>query len=152
MPDIYHLVTIKAAKETIYIAVTTQQGLSQWWLPDTIAKAEVGFVNEFGVGSKFINKMKVIDLQPNKRVEWECLNDSDEWTGTHISFDIEENDGTCYLHFKQAGWKTQTEFFGNCNFHWARHLIMLKHYCETGQSILLADSERQLADSALKHL
>jgi uncharacterized protein YndB with AHSA1/START domain len=152
MANIYHLVTIKVVKATIYNAVTTQEGLSQWWLPDTNAKAELEFINEFRVGTKFINKMKVIDLQPDKRAEWECMNDNDEWTGTHIIFEIEEKEGVCYLHFKQTGWKAQTEFYGNCSFHWARHLIMLKHYCETGHSILQADSERQLADSALKHL
>lgn len=152
MADIYHLVTIKAEKATVFNAVTTQEGLSKWWLPDTIAKPEIGFVNLFKVGTKFTNKMKIVDLQPYDKVEWECMNDNDEWTGTHILFDIRENDGLCYLHFKQIGWKSQTEFFGNCCFHWARHLIMLKHYCETGNSILNADGERQLADSALKNL
>lgn len=152
MADIYHMIAIRAAKTSIYTAITTQEGLSQWWLPDAIAKPEIGYVNEFRVGSKFINKMKVIDLQPNQRAEWECINDNDEWTGTHIIFEIEEKEDTSYLHFKQTGWKVQTEFYGNCSFHWARHLIILKHYCETGQSILLADSERQLADSALKNL
>jgi uncharacterized protein YndB with AHSA1/START domain len=152
MPDIYHLVTIKSDTATVYAAVTTQYGLSRWWLPDTIAEPEIGFVNEFRVETKFINKMKVIALELNTKVEWECINENDEWTGTHILFDIREKDGTCYLHFKQTGWKEQTEFFANCSFHWARHLIMLKHLCETGTSILQADSERQLADSALKNL
>lgn len=152
MADIYHLVSLKAAPITVFTAVTTQEGLSKWWLPDAIAKPQVGFINVFKVGTTFINKMKVIDLQPYHKVEWKCLNDDDEWTGTHISFDIREKDGFCHLHFKQTGWRAQTEFFANCNFHWARHLIMLKHYCETNISILNADGERQLADSALKNL
>lgn len=152
MADIYHLVAIKTDKETVYNAVTTQVGLSKWWLPDTIAKPEIGFVNTFKVGTKFTNKMKVVGLHPYDKVEWECLNENDEWTGTHILFDISKMDGGCHLHFKQTGWKAQTEFFANCNFHWARHLIMLKHYCETGVSILNIEGERQLANSALKHL
>lgn len=152
MADIYHLVTMKAKQKTIFDAVTTQRGLSSWWLPDTIAKPQLGFVNTFRVGTRFVNKMKIIGLQPYARVEWECLNENDEWTGTHISFDIREKDGFCHLHFKQTDWRAQTDFFATCSFHWARHLIMLKHYCESSISILDADGERQLADSALKNL
>lgn len=152
MAEIYHLITMKANKETVFNAVTTQKGLSNWWLPDTIAKPEVGFINTFKVGTQFINKMKVVDLQPHEKVEWVCLNELDEWTGTHISFDIRENNGMCVLHLRHSGWKSQSEFFGNCSFHWARHLIMLKHYCETGECILNAEGERQLANSALKNL
>lgn len=152
MPEIYHLLAIKADAATVYAAVTTQDGLSNWWLPDTIAKPEIGFINEFRVGTRLINKMRVIALETNGLAEWECINDNDEWTGTHIIFAIEEKEDASYLHFKQKYWREQTVFFGNCSFHWARHLIMLKHYCETGASILQADSERQLADSALKNL
>lgn len=154
MPDIYHLISIKANASTVYNAVTSQDGLSKWWLPDVIAKPEIGFVNEFKVGTMFINKMKIILLTPNSKVEWECINDKegDEWTSTHILFDIKEKEGNCYLHFKQTDWKAQTEFFGSCSFHWARHLILLKHFCETGNSILNAQSERELANSALNNL
>jgi hypothetical protein len=67
--DIYHLDTIKANKPTVFKAITTKEGLSKWWLPDTIAKPEIGFVNEFKVGTMFTNKMKIIDLKPNEYVE-----------------------------------------------------------------------------------
>lgn len=151
MAEIYHMVSIKAHRRTVYESIITQKGLSQWWLPDTIAKAEVGFINEMGIRDLFTNKMKVIDLQPDRRVEWECINDTegDEWTGTHVVFDLVENDGNTNLHFRHSGWKEQSEFFGICNFHWARHLMMLKHLCETGVSLLHAENEKLLAEIAM---
>ena len=152
MAGIYHMLSINADGTTVYEAITTQRGLSQWWLPDTVAKAEVGFVNQLGIKDLFTNKMKVIDLQPDRRVEWENINDTegDEWTGTHVVFDLVEKNGTTNLHFRQTGWKEQSEFYANCNFHWARHLMMLKHLCETGVSLLNAENEKLLAESVMK--
>jgi hypothetical protein len=154
MAEIFHLVPINAKAEIIYEALTSQKGLSNWWLPDVTSKAEIGYVNIFKVGSKFVNKMKITELVPFKKVSWLCENEGkdDEWCGTRILFVIETKENGCLLSFRHADWKKASSFFGNCSFHWARHLIMLKHYCETGESILDAQSERNLADSALKHL
>lgn len=154
MEEIYHLLTIKTASETLYNALTTEEGLSNWWFPETGAKAKVGHVNTFKVGSNGLNKMKILDLKKDKRVEWECINDDpdDEWKGTRITFDITSDANSCILRFRHKGWKEKTPFFGNCNYHWARHLIMLKHYCETGESIIRSATERKIADIALKNL
>lgn len=133
MATIYHRIDIHSNKATIYQAITTQEGLSRWWIPDCIAKAELGFVNEFVVNSKLTNKMKIIDLVPNERLEWECLESHAEWVGTKILFEIDETDGVLYLDFKHSGWKKQTRFCGYCNFHWGKHLLMLKNLCETGK-------------------
>ena len=70
MAEIYHQVVIRANGETIYNAVTTQEPLSRWWIADCTVKPEVGFVNEFRVEGHGVNKMKVVDLQPGRRVEW----------------------------------------------------------------------------------
>ena len=58
MAEIRHYVVIKATPEKIFKAITTQDGLENWWAKQTIAKPEVGFVNIFTFG-KFRNEMKV---------------------------------------------------------------------------------------------
>ena len=37
--------------------------------------------------------MKVTELTSNKRVAWQCINSTEEWVDTNISFDLEEKDG-----------------------------------------------------------
>lgn len=143
MPTIFHQVVIAASKNKIYDAITQQSGLSQWWLADCTVKPELGFMNLFRMENHGTNKMKVVDLQPGRRVEWECCNDDHPWTRTRIIFEITEKKNACVLSFKHSGWKEQTDSFGICSFHWARHLSMLAHLCETGESQLDQRRERE---------
>ena len=50
---------------------------------------------------------------------------------THVIFEISKHLNLVKLNFKHTYWKEQTEFFATCNYHWGRHLTMLKNYCET---------------------
>ena len=129
--DIRINVVIKATPEKVYKAVTTQAGLESWWCKNTTAKPEPGFVNIFVFG-KFRNEMKVINLASNKKVEWKCINSIEEWTGTDISFDMEEKDGSTILRFAHAGWRAATDTFAGCTYDWAIFIKSLKLFCETG--------------------
>lgn len=131
MADIKHYVIIKVGPEKIYEAVTTQDGLANWWAKQTTAKPEPGFVNVFTFG-KIRNEMKVTKLVPNTKVEWECIQSIDEWVGTTISFDLEEKDGRTILRFAHSGWKAVTDTFAECNYNWALFMKSLKSLCETG--------------------
>lgn len=131
MPEIRHNVIIKTTPEKVYEAITTQDGLANWWAKQTIAKPEVGFVNIFTFGT-FRNEMKVIILNPNKKVEWKCINSIEEWIDTNISFDLEEKEGHTLLRFTQSGWRAVTDTFAGCNYDWGRFMTSLKLFCETG--------------------
>jgi len=132
METIYHQILIKSTPEAVFKSITTQEGISKWWLADCTVKPELGFINEFRYQGLVNNKMKVIDLRPNQRVEWECVQSDPQWIGTHVIFEISMHHNLVKLNFKHTNWEEQTEFFGTCNFHWARHLTMLRDYCETG--------------------
>jgi len=129
--DIRINVVIKATPEKIYTAVTTQEGLESWWCKNTRAKPELGFVNIFVFG-KFRNEMKVTSLTTNKKVEWKCINSIEEWIGTDISFDMEENNGNTIFRFAHAGWRAATDTFAGCTYDWASFMKSLKSFCETG--------------------
>jgi len=131
MADIRHNVVIKVTPEKVYKAVTTQEGIEKWWCKNTTAKPEVRFVNIFIFG-KFRNEMQVTKLDPNKRVEWKCINSIEEWIDTEISFDMEELNGNTILRFTHRGWKAVTDTFAGCNYDWAIFLKSLKSFCETG--------------------
>ncbi len=98
-------------------------------------------MNIFRMHGRVHNQMLIVDLRPNEYVEWECKNDSGIWTSNHSSFGIIEKNGVCLLNFKHSGWESQTEFFTVCNFHWGRHLLMLKILCETGENQVIPERE-----------
>ena len=73
MPDILHRVGIKAPVDDVYMALTTREGLAGWWTEDTRGEGSVGGVIQFhfttgGVEIGYFD-MKVLELQPAKRVE-----------------------------------------------------------------------------------
>jgi uncharacterized protein YndB with AHSA1/START domain len=67
MTEIGHNVVIKATPEKIYKAITTQEGLANWWAKQTTAKPQIGFVNTFAFW-EFRNEMKVTILNPTKKL------------------------------------------------------------------------------------
>jgi uncharacterized protein YndB with AHSA1/START domain len=131
MAEIRHNLGIKVSPEKIYEAITTQEGLTAWWCKHTVAKPEIGFVNKFTFGD-FTIEMKVLSLDTNKRVEWQCNNADGEWAGTNISFDLEQQENRTLLRFSHNGWQSVTDMFAGCSYDWARFLASLKSLCENG--------------------
>jgi len=131
MSDIKHKLIIKATPAIVFDAITTQQGLEGWWAKQTHAKPETGFVNIFTFGTAK-NEIKVIELLPNKKVDWAVLVSADEWVGTNITFSLEEKDDKTILRFQHTGWRAVTDFYAECNYAWGRFMTSLKSYCETG--------------------
>ncbi|UCG53232.1 MAG: SRPBCC domain-containing protein [Candidatus Latescibacterota bacterium] len=133
MADIRHMLLIDAPVETVYRAITEKNGLSSWWTVETVAKPEVNSIAEFRFGDRYYDAMQVLELEPNRRVEWKCLEGDKEWVGTHVVFDLEKKGDQTLLRFFHAEWREPTDFFANCNYHWGYYLRSLKLYCETGK-------------------
>lgn len=144
MESIFHQLIIESDVQSVYKAVSEQEGLSKWWIADCTVKPEIGFINHFRLDHYVDNKMKVINLEPHKLVIWECIEGEVEWIGTLVTFELEEFKGNTKLSFKHSNWAGQTEFYASCNFHWARHLTMLKEYCES--QIDQIDYKRELSE------
>lgn len=141
MATIYHHLLIDTTPSELYKAISEQEGISKWWIANCIVKPEIGFINKFYIEGYVDNKMKIIDLQADKYIEWECVDSEKEWIGTHIIFKISKHNNYTKLTFKQKKWKDETEFFASCNYHWARHLTMLKDYCESGVNQINTNTE-----------
>jgi uncharacterized protein YndB with AHSA1/START domain len=141
MVDIKHYITIKKPASVVYKAVTEQQGLASWWTTDTIAKAEIGFINEFRFGDRYHDKMKIINLVPGKKVLWECIYGHEEWLGTKLIFDLEAKENHTILRFSHGNWREVTDFYAICNTIWGQFLHSLKDYCETGKGRLFMEKK-----------
>jgi uncharacterized protein YndB with AHSA1/START domain len=132
MEHIRHYLIINAPIGKVYEAITTQEGLSNWWTADTIAKPEIGFLNEFKFGNNYHNKMRVKVLDENQLIVWICEDGDREWINTKISFKLSVKGDKTVLQFSQENWADTTEFYASCNYNWGRFMASLQSLCETG--------------------
>jgi uncharacterized protein YndB with AHSA1/START domain len=133
MPDILHKVGIKSSSlDDVYKALTTVEGLSRWWTRDTRGESKVSGELQFRFGEGGFD-MKVLELQPGKRVLWQVVDGPEEWLGTKISFDLAQNGDWTVVLFKHQGWKEPVEFMHHCSTKWAVFLLSLKSLLETGK-------------------
>jgi uncharacterized protein YndB with AHSA1/START domain len=133
MTAIKHLLVIKSSPEKIYSAITTNEGTAKWWTEQSEIGNKVGDINIFDFGDRYHNEIIIINLIPNKKVEWECLVGDKEWIGTKLIFEIEEKDKNSVLKFTHGNWREETDFFASCNYHWGYYMRSLKQFCETGK-------------------
>jgi uncharacterized protein YndB with AHSA1/START domain len=146
MAKVFHKFTIEAPASEVYKHLTSLEGLQKWWMKESHGSPEINGELEFGDKSTWYNKMKVSNLEENKKVSWNVLesigptDDSKLWNGTKISFELEEKQlprlkgktATVVL-FKHDGWpegSDETKFFAEVNWHWASFTQGLKNASE----------------------
>jgi uncharacterized protein YndB with AHSA1/START domain len=132
MPDILHRVGIKSSPNDTYRALATQEGLAGWWTTDTQGNCNVGGVIQFRFGTRGRMDMKVLELEPAKRVLWQVVDGPKEWIGTKVSFELTQDDDFTIILFKHQGWKEPIEFMHHCSTKWALFLMSMKSLVETG--------------------
>ncbi len=133
MPDILHKVGIKAASlGDVYQALTTVEGLSEWWTTKTHGENKSGEVLQFRFGNGGFD-MEVLEKTPPKHVLWKVIGGPQEWIGTRITFDLRQQGDWTLVFFKHEGWKEPVEFMHHCSTKWGVFLLSLKSLLETGK-------------------
>jgi len=137
MADILHRVGIKSNVDDVYQALATREGAAAWWTRNTQGESKTGGVLKFrfSTGGAEIGgfDMRVVELQPGKRVLWQVIEGPEEWIGTKISFDLKQSGDHAIVLFKHQGWKEPVEFMHHCSTKWATYLMSLKSLVETGK-------------------
>lgn len=130
-----HQVNVKATPDTIYKAVSTEQGLQAFWTSDSKAEPRVGSIATFGFGGP-TQRMRIDELVPGKRARWTALADFPNWDRTTVSWEISpaENGETSVL-FRHADWPASVsqDDLGSINYTWGLIVERLKNYAETGE-------------------
>jgi uncharacterized protein YndB with AHSA1/START domain len=153
MATIRHHVLIDAPGVKVYQALSTAEGISTWWDKQTPTQTDRGLVLEHNPGREHgVVQLRVIELVPNKRVEWECISThpksspASAWTGTHFIFEITEHNNTpssgsnpkqiraTTLDFCQDGYDERSEFFESNKLAWGEVLQNLKQVVESQRS------------------
>ena len=130
--DILHRVGIKSLVDEAYKALATGEGLAAWWTNNTEGDSKVGGVLQFRFDAGGFD-MKILELQPPRRVLWEVVDGPREWIGTKVSWDLKQEGDYAIVLFKHEGWKERVEFMHHCSTKWAVFLLSLKSLVETGK-------------------
>jgi hypothetical protein len=77
--------------------------------------------------------MKVLELDPAKRVLWQVVGGPQDWIGTKVSFELTQDDDFTIILFKHQRWKKPIEFMHHCSTKWALFLMSMKSLVETGK-------------------
>ncbi len=139
MPDILHRVGTRSSASDAYRALSTRQGLAGWWTADTRGSCDPGGVIEFHFGTNGRIHMKVLELDPARRVLWQVVDGPADWIGSKVSFDLKQEGEQTTVLFKHQGWSEQSEFMHHCSTKWASFLMSLKSLIETGKGAPFPD-------------
>lgn len=138
MIDIIHRIGIKTPENQVYKALTTLEGLSNWWTEEVKGDEKIGGKIEFYFRTKagdLIGKMvmEVKELSDSKKVRWRCIEGPEEWIGTDITYELSVADNQTIVLFGHRNWKEAVEMTSHCSMKWAVFLLSLREYLETGK-------------------
>ena len=104
MVDILHRVGVVASLDDGYRALTTLDGLKNWWTETTTGDPELGGVLAFRFPPATDGfDMKVVDTKPAELVLWEVVDGPEEWVGTQIRFELKRQDDFTIVLFSHCG-------------------------------------------------
>ena len=133
MVDILHRVGAKTQTTAkVYEALTTIDGLANWWTDDTKGSCELGGVVEFRFPVGGFD-MEVIELRPLEQVTWRVVDGPEEWVGTTVDWKLRQEGEYTIVMFAHAGWQQPGEFMHHCSTKWGSFLMSLKSLVETGE-------------------
>jgi len=144
MPDILHLLTIKASPERVYQALSTAEGIRNWWTREAELEPRIGGKGEFRFyEGKGVTEVRVDALEPPVRLGWTvtAANAPGGWEGTTITFDLASKEGDTVLSFAQRGFKQADEGYALVTTGWAYYLVSLQQYLERGKGTPQQDKD-----------
>ena len=126
MPDILHRVGINSKPEQVFNALTTTDGLSNWWTSQLSGDpATAGGTIDF----RFC-KMLVTEAVPGQLVRWRCVDGPPEWMDTEVTFALDYKRDQTFILFTHAKWKEPVEFMHHCSTKWGTFLLSLRDRVE----------------------
>jgi uncharacterized protein YndB with AHSA1/START domain len=132
MPEIHHQFTIKASIREVFKALSTSQGLNNWWTLESAGLAAMGGQYRFYFGPQYDWKAQVIHFEEGKGLTWKMTKATEDWVLTELGFILTKKDEGTSVHFFHRNWKEANDHFAITNFIWGQLLYGMKNYVEKG--------------------
>lgn len=120
-------IRVNKSPQEVFNAINNVRG---WW-SEEIEGHTAKLNDEFNYRYQDIHacKIKLVEVVPNKKVVWlvtenyfSFTEDSAEWTGTKVSFEISEKDGKTQLVFTHIGLVPECECYEACEEGWTNYI------------------------------
>ena len=126
---------VDADPDTVVGALTTAQGVASWW--STKVEGAPGEVDTtLGVGIPDVAQPFefAVERDAPHTVAWRTLAYPPWWAGTTIRWTVGDRDDAtgARLHFVHEGFEPDNEVIPLVTAGWARVIMRLQHYAETG--------------------
>jgi uncharacterized protein YndB with AHSA1/START domain len=136
MDPIRHDVRVNADAQTAYRAAATQAGIRGWWAKNSDVGETVGGKTELRFlrpDMTAVMKFEVTALEPGRRVEWKCTENSNpSWPGSVLTWEIEPAPQGSILHFRHEGFSSGGPPYDMTVQGWPRFIDSLKAYLDGG--------------------
>ena len=125
--DLTITISVDKTSKEAYDAINNVRG---WWSEEVNGGTEKLY-DEFTYKARALHRctLKLTEVVPNQKVVWLVLEnyfkftqDTTEWTGTTISFEISEKNGKTQLVFTHHGLTPEYECYDICNDGWTNYI------------------------------
>ena len=137
---IFHDLNIERTVDAVFTAITTPEGLNNWWTKKASGKPKIGEEYQFYFDLDFVWHAKVVLCQSDQMICFEMIKSDTDWEGTQLRFTLSSTPTGTFLRFEHVGWKGINDHFRRTSYCWAIYLSGLKKYLEKG--VVLPYEER----------
>ena len=126
--------TIAAAPERVWGALTQQDEIVRWWSDEARVKPEVGSVGEFRFRPPAgVLQFEVAELDEGSKVHWVSRNGPPSWAGTSVTWQLTPVQNGTQVIFTHDGFAQVDGSYEQTRGNWEYFLDSLKSYLETGK-------------------
>ena len=122
--DFTTTITVDQSPEEVFNAINHVRG---WWSGEIEGATNIsGSEFTYAVPGVHFSKQRITELIPNKKIVWKVVEadlsfvqNKNEWTGTHISFDIIRKENSTEVRFTHSGLAPANECYKDCSNAWS---------------------------------
>jgi uncharacterized protein YndB with AHSA1/START domain len=133
MSAIVEELTIEAAPQRVWGAITEPDEIVQWWAYEARVKPEVGSLAEFRFRQgAFVMQFEVAELDADEKVRW-ISKSPPQWAGSSVTWQLTPVHNGTKLIFTHDGFAQVDEAYAQTRGNWEYFLASLKSHLETGK-------------------
>jgi uncharacterized protein YndB with AHSA1/START domain len=133
--NIYQDFPIRGSIDAVFHAISTPEGLDQWWTLRAAGQPRLGAEYELWFGPEHDWRATVTGCEPGVAFELKMGRSDDDWKGTMIGFELEQRSETVWTRFYHRGWPSANEHFRISTHCWAMYLRVLRRFIEHGETV-----------------
>src|SRR5260370_30787163 len=131
MTAIVEELTIEAAPQRVWGAITRPDEIVQWWAYEARVTPEVGSLAEFRFRQgAFVMQFEVAELDQDEKVHW-ISKSPPQWAGTSVTWQLTPVHNGTKLLFTQDGFAQLDEGYERTRGAWVNFLDGLKAFLKT---------------------